>query len=700
MFYSSAFSRLWRPFARAFSFSPFLALFPMCSPLFAEVTKVGLSPLVAKSVLLSPVDTNREIGVTLSLPSCDPQGLADLVRHVSTPGDPLFRQYLTPQQFGERFGGNAADYAYLKSWAAANGLHVSHESLGRINLTVRGSVSQFQRLFNTQLSNYRSPDGQGFYSASVEPVVPSEIAARISGVIGLTESKVVTPMLKVAKCLGENPPNGRSIHTETAGGTGPGGAYKAADLRSVYDIPSFGHLNPNAVAAVFEQGGYDPSDVTKYLTYNQLPTVKVTPVSVDNSPTDIQDPNVEEEAVLDIDMIVGINPAISKILVYIDSFYWDSFQTALLDAITQVGDDDRAQVFSISYGQDEGYQGATAMAAENTALAQLAVEGITVTASSGDNGAYGDGYDYPYNVIDPGVQPYVTGVGGTTLRTGAHEVYMAEVAWNELALGLGATGGGISSYWSLPNFQSSTMQGANYVTANGGSASYRNVPDVSAVGDPATGVAVYSKMNGGWNQIGGTSVSSPIWAGYLTIANAGLKYAGVGNLGWLNPALYLVGYSAEGLPFLYLKDVARGSNGYIHDSPGYPGYINGAGYSNTTGNGSLEGSLFGAQLLISGSQPGNKPGSITNFTYSKVTDDSATFRWRPVTGASAYELLLVRSNPDVFDHFLYQLFLTKNTTTTITGLVPNCPYTVYFWAYNSSGGSGPANVPFTTLKKP
>ena len=94
---------------------------------------------------------------------------------------------LTPQQFAERFGGNAADYAFLKSWAAANGLRVSHESLGRINLTVRGSVSQFQRLFNTQLNNYRSPDGQEFHSASVAPVVPSEIASRISGVIGLTE---------------------------------------------------------------------------------------------------------------------------------------------------------------------------------------------------------------------------------------------------------------------------------------------------------------------------------------------------------------------------------------------------------------------------------------------------------------------------------------------------------------------------------
>jgi len=699
MYHLSLFGRLWRPLARTVPFGAFLVLSLVCNALYAEAITVELSPLVARSTLLGPVNTSQEIGVTLSLPSSDSQGLADFVRHVSTPGDPLFRQYLTPQQFAERFGASAADYAYLKSWAAANGLRLSHESIGRINLTVRGSVSQFQRLFNTQLNHYRSPDGQEFYSASVKPIVPSEIASRISGVIGLTESKMVTPMLKVAKKLGEDPPSAAErITPDTAGGTGPGGSYKAADLRKLYNIPTFGELNPAAVAAVFEQGGYHKSDVTKYLTYNGLPAVTVTPVSVDSSPTDVQDPNVEIEAVLDIDMIVAINPAISAVRVYIDSFNWDSFQTALLDAITQVGDEDVAQVFSISYGQDEGYQGTTAIAAENTALAQLAAEGITVTASSGDSGAYGDGYNYPYNVSDPASQPYVTGVGGTTLRSGAGEVYVIEEAWNTIALGYGATGGGVSSYWPLPSFQSETLEGTGYLTFNGGSATNRNVPDVAAVGDPTTGVGVYSKMNGGWLQIGGTSVSSPIWAGYLTIINAGLQYAGIGNLGWFNPALYLVGYQDEDLPSKWMFEVAEGSNGYAPDYPGYPGYFNGQGYSNTTGNGSLQGSLLGTQLLVSGSQPGTKPGPITSFTYSELTYDSATFRWRPVTGASAYELAVFR--PTSNGSGVIQIYLTKNTTAIATQLIPKSQYYAFLWAYNASGGSQSNEVVFATSKKP
>ena len=85
------------------------------------------------------------------------------------------------------------------------------------------SVS-FKGCFNTQLNNYRSPGGQEFYSASVQPGIPSEIASRISGLIGLTESRMVAPMVKVAKRLGENPaPAAELPSPDTAGGTGPGG---------------------------------------------------------------------------------------------------------------------------------------------------------------------------------------------------------------------------------------------------------------------------------------------------------------------------------------------------------------------------------------------------------------------------------------------------------------------------------------------
>jgi subtilase family serine protease len=699
MYRPSLFGRLWRPSARTVSFGAFVALSLACSALYAEVVStVELSPLIAKSTLLGPVVATSEIGVTLSLPLSDPQGLAEFVRHVSTPGDPLFRQYLSPQQFAERFGSNAADYAYLKSWVAANGLRVSHESVGRFNLTVRGNVSQFEKLFSTQLNHYRSPDGEEFYSAGIQPIVPSEIAAKISGVIGLTESKMGAPMVKVAKKLGENPPSAAALMTpDTAGGTGPGGTYSPADLRNVYNIPTFGKLNPTAVAAVFEQGGYQQSDVTKFLTYNGLPQVTVTPISVDGSPITAIDPNIELEAVLDIDMIAGINPAISGVRVYIDASTWDPFATALLDAITQVGDDNVAKVFSISYGQDEGNQGKAALEAEHTALAQLASEGITVTASSGDDGAYGHEHFYPYNVEDPASQPYVTGVGGTTLLTGPGEAYVGETAWNDLASGYGATGGGISAYWRVPDFQSKIpIGGVTWVTANGGSAKFRNVPDISAVGDPLTGVGVYSKMNGGWVQVGGTSVSSPIWGGYLTIVNAGLNYVGLGNLGYFNPILYWVGTPVYGGGVVsdWLNRVLEGSNGYAPHG-GYPGYSNGWDYCNTTGNGSLVGSLLATQLLVSGSQPGTAPAQFSHYAITTVTSNSAGFEWSPVTGAAGYELSVT-----AFGATDTQLYVTKGTNMTVKGLSPNTLYVAQVWAFNASGSSTVQFPYLTTPSKP
>jgi subtilase family serine protease len=77
----------------------------------------------------------------------------------------------------------------------------------------------------------------------------------------------------------------------------------------------------------------------------------------------------------------------------------------------------------------------------------------------------------------------------------------------------------VSAGWELPN--DGFYQGSELVEYNGGSGEYRNVPDVAAVGDPFTGVGIYVKDSGGWIQLGGTSVSSPIWAGYMSIVNAG-----------------------------------------------------------------------------------------------------------------------------------------------------------------------------------
>ena len=686
---------------------------------FGQTATVELSPLVTKSTFISPVDRNQQISVVLTLPLSDPKGAAEFVDHVSRRGDSLFHQYLTPQEFASRYGASESDYAALKQWATANGLTVSQESVARTALTVYGSVAQFQSLFNTQINNYRSPDGEEYYSAAVTPTIPNAVADKTSAVIGLTGGKKYTPHVKVGKVMGEKPTDQPADDSVNTGGTGPGTNYSAADLRTIYTIPTFGNLDNKTVVALFEQGGFFKSDVETYLNRMNLPHPPVTFVSVDNYNGSVDSLQIELEAVLDIDMVIAINPDVHEVLVYEDGI--DTFQVALLDTLTQVADEKKAQVLSISYGQDEGYQGKAAIKAENTALVQLAAEGITVTASSGDSGAYGDGYQgphYPYNVSDPASQPYVTGVGGTTLFTGAGRQYVSEQVWNTSDLAVFASGGGISDVWGFPAFQGEVNPYS--ITLQGGSLKHRNVPDVSAVGDYNTGPAVYSKLNGGWLAAGGTSVAAPIWASYLSIINVGMRYSGFGDLGFFNPTLYNVGNylppfvtpvkknavnnnittDGYGQPYAFMYPIINGSNGYTTRYPGYPGYSAGGTffqprYCNATGIGTIFGGGLAAQVLISGTQAGTAPGAITTFTVTPGAT-KAKFKWAPVSSATAYAITV--GHPGLaFNHV--DTYLSKGTSLEVTGLIPNDPnYGATLWAYNASGFSNSPNLPFATKK--
>jgi kumamolisin len=258
-----------------------------------------------------------------------------------------------------------------------------------------------------------------------------------------------------------------------------------------------------------------------------------------------------------------------------------------------------------------------------------------------------------------------------------------------------------------------------FITYLGGSLTYRNVPDVAAVADPNTGVAVYSKYNGGWLSAGGTSVSSPIWASYLSIVNAGMIYSGLGNIGFFNPILYNVGYwelpfvvgrktasnslittDGYGKPGNFMYPITSGTNGDLTRYPGYPGYSAGGTafqplYCNATGNGTIAGGLFAAQILISGTQSGTQTGNITNFTVTAGIT-TAKFKWSPVSAAMGYVVTVghVGLTYNVID-----AYVTKGTSIEVTGLVPNDDtYSATLWAYNASGFSNTPGLSFTTKK--
>jgi hypothetical protein len=165
--------------------------------------------------------------------------------------------------------------------------------------------------------------------------------------------------------------------------------------------------------------------------------------------------------------------------------------------------------------------------------------GVSFVAASGDSGAW-------YGVSYPATSPNVLAVGATTLNLGAGGSYGSESGW------IGSTGG-FSALEPAPAYQGA----AQYVS--GLFYGLRTTPDVAAVGDPATGVAVYDSVpyggQSGWYSVGGTSAAAPQWAGLIAVADQGLALAGKGSLANAQAALYSIPSSA-------FHDVTTGFNGY------------------------------------------------------------------------------------------------------------------------------------------
>jgi subtilase family serine protease len=669
-----------------------MLLFAPCGAFAQSSATIELSPTVAKSTLLSAMDPAKEITIQLALPLSDAKGSREFTNRITNPKDPLFRHFITVQEFAARFGGNAADFAAVKEWAVANGLTITHESSARTSLTVRGTVALLERLFKTQLSNYRSPKGDEFYSASVRPTIPSELTSKIYGVVGLTGGVQKAPLYKMGKVLGENPETSK-IHTDTAGGTGPGGTYSPSDLKTAYLIPTFGGVVKQTVA-VFEQGGIVPGDLTTFEKYYKLPKVPVTQTAVDNSDLNPNDGTIIEVD-LDIQQIIGINPSVSAINVYVADYNVVPFSVGLVDTFDDVASSS-ADVLSVSYGTDEVLQGSTAIENESNALAEDLDAGIPVLVSAGDDGAYArtglDTYPAKLNVEDPGSQVYATCVGGTTLFTGPQQQYYGEEVWNDLGIGDGATGGGVSAFWDEPYYQ-----GSELMEYNGGSGTLRDVPDVGAIADPLTGVGVYTKAAGGWVQIGGTSLSTPVWAGFISIVNAGVDYI-TGftgpSLGSLDGILYYTAtdfYSTNlYYPAGFLYEVLDGSNGN-YELYGTAGFNAGYYYNNCTGLGSLWGP-YSYQVLIDTPQT-DPPAAVTNLTV-KASTTSAKISWTKSSAANGYAVWVDALDSDELT-YAAQTQVTKGDSITVKGLVSGATYVVFVGATNETG-SAQTYVEFTT----
>ncbi|HZQ20421.1 MAG TPA: S53 family peptidase [Terriglobales bacterium] len=492
---------------------------------------------------IGPIDLNQQIEVTVYLrPSA---GLANTEAIGKTPISS--RTYLSREEFAGTHGAQAEDIQSIRAFAEEYGLRVVSEDAARRMVKLGGTVEAFNQAFGTSLRRYQHASGT-YRCRTGAVTVPAEIADVIEGVFGLDNRPQAKPHFRVRK---------RRAGSQT------GGSFSPLQVADLYNFPSGFDGSGQCIGIIELGGGYKTADLTSFFNAAGITTPKVTAVAVDggkNSPTG--DPNgADGEVELDIEVAGSIAPG-AEIAVY----FAPNTDQGFIDAITTAVHDtkNKPSIISISWGGPESSWTAQARDALNSACQAAATMGVTVLAASGDDGAT-DGTSSP-TVDFPASSPYVIGCGGTKIIASGSSI-SSEQAWNELSANEGATGGGVSEVFALPDYQSSAKVPAAPNAFKG-----RGVPDVAGDADPETGYDVI--VDGQQSVIGGTSAVAPLWSGLLARINQAIGK----NVGYVNPLLYA--NPAEST----FRDITSGSNG---------DYSAGEGWDACTGLGSPD----GAKLL-------------------------------------------------------------------------------------------------------
>ena len=531
----------------------------------ATLQRLGTPATVPSTAqALGGVSAGQAVPATVTLAPRDPAALSSFVQAVSTPGSLLYHQYLTPAQFAQRFGPTATAIAQARRTLAARGLTLGPVSPNHLSFGVSGPAATVARAFSVSLTRYRLAGGRVGFAPSAAPAVPAAIASDVQGVLGL-DTLVQAQRLSLDRAHRLARPDARGNATASASAVAPCsaatsaasayGAYTPNELATAYNfnaVYSGGDQGAGTTVALYELEPYLSSDISAYQSCMGT-AAPVTDTTVDGGAGSGAG---QGEAALDIEDVIGLAPA-SSVHVYTGP----NSAAGAYDTYAKIVSDDTAKVISTSWGECEAAAGSSSASSENTLFQEAASQGQSVFAASGDSGADDCG-NGTASVDDPASQPDVTGVGG--LHLASDTAAASETVWND-GSGNGAGGGGTSTLWSAPSYQSAT------------GAARREVPDVSADADENTGYVVY--YDGSWTAIGGTSAAAPLWASLASLADTSCG----SSIGLANPRLYAA--SSD------LYDITSGNNSY----DGVSGFAAKSGYDEASGLGAPDaGSLVPA----------------------------------------------------------------------------------------------------------
>jgi|GEM_PF-280329 len=535
--------------------------------------------------------SRRLTGLTLMLKPSQSQraALQKLLEEQQDPASPNYHNWLTPEQYAERFGLSTNDLSQIVAWLRSRGFDIDYQARGRTWVSFSGTAESVQAAFLTEIHDYWV-DGERHFAAAAEPSVPAALEPVVLGIQGLDDFPLSPP--------GRRPPSLSRPNFNFDDGShalAPGDIQTIYNLRRLYQNGITGAGQKIAVAG---QTNIVMSDIRSFRSRFGLPKNDPQVILV---PGDA-DPGISSaylgEADLDIEWSGAVARDATVLYVYSPNV-WNAVQYAVNQNL--------APVIGVTYSQCEP-KGAVFLASWLRSIAQQGnAQGITLVGASGDRGAADcdDGVGLASQGLAVGLPasiPEVTGVGGTAFSqepgrywssVNASDFssalsYIPEVAWNDTSAfidagqGLAASGGGASILFPKPSWQ---------VGPGVPNDSARDVPDVSLAASQNAPYAVFAY--GDTEYMLGTSASAPVFAGIVALLNQYVVSTGSqpkAGLGNINPTLYRLAQTAPAA----FHDITAGYNivpctvGTPDCTSGQFGYGAGPGYDLVTGLGSVD----------------------------------------------------------------------------------------------------------------
>src|SRR6266852_1106508 len=559
------------------------SVFPARAAASSRTTLPGSAPSWANSKnYVGNADPNADIGFRLYLGWNNPSAVEAIAQAVSDPHNPSYGQYLTPAQFRQQFAPPQAQVGAVQSWLRNQGFTVEYTPTNNHYVSAEGTVAQAEAAFGAGFGMY-NVQNLTVRSPSSDVSIPSSLAGIVSGVIGLDDS---AQFVFTNHTTGDAPPPAAFVSAQpcstywgqqqAVGFTNPYGAgalpyapcgYTPAQIKGAYGISGYDGSGQTVAIIDAYAAPTIASDVNQWSVNRGLPTMTSNQLTQVVAPGTYHHPEAGQkqdpqgwygEETLDVEAVHGMAPGANIVYVGAPNNFQD-----LDAALNHVVDRQLAQIVTNSYGFPTELLPPGFIKPYEDTILQGVVEGIGIYFSSGDNSD--ESLSVGYVTVDwPASSPYVTAVGGTSLAVGAANNYLFETGWGTRrsrwnttcssvitwcptppGVWLYGSGGGVSRLFAEPSYQVGVVQQSVFA-AQGRTG--RAVPDIAALGDPNTGYLIgqtqtfpdgsarYSEY-----RIGGTSLSSPILAGIMALAD---QAAGRTH-GFANPAFYgLAGSSA------------------------------------------------------------------------------------------------------------------------------------------------------------